>query len=145
SASSSPAWVVILAPIDRLLGVREMTSFFLNVILAAVLLWQVFTLAVRARMRPLWTSVLLVSVGVLTPLCVLVMAGMEHLLQTIVDLAFIASAIAVLSESDVRRSRTTMGMLAAVVTAVRYEGAVLVAIVALLLVVRGHRRDGVAV
>jgi hypothetical protein len=89
--------------------------------------------------------VLLLSVGLLTPLSVLVMNGMEHVLQTIADLGFVAGAVAVLSERESLRGRFWMLTLAAVVTATRYESAVLVAVVAVLLVIRGHRRDGIAV
>ena len=145
SASSSPLWVLILAAIDRVAGVHELTSFMLNVIFSALLLWLVFKLAVQARMNSVWTAGLLFSVGVLAPLSVLVMNGMEHLLQALLDLAFIASAIAVLSGSGSHRSRTAMWLLSAAVTAVRYEGAVLVGIVSLLLAVRGRWRDALVV
>jgi hypothetical protein len=145
SASSSPMWVLILAALDRVVGVHEITSFILNLILAALLLWQVFNLAVRARMNASWTCALVVSVGILTPLTVLVMNGMEHVLQTIVDLAFVASAITVLTGSESRHSRTVVWMLAAIVTAVRYEGAVLVGLVACLFMLRGRWYDALAV
>src|SRR5262249_52497480 len=43
SASSSPLWVLVLAAIDRVIGVHEITSFVLNILIAVLLLWLVFT------------------------------------------------------------------------------------------------------
>jgi hypothetical protein len=147
SASSSPLWVLLLAASYSIFGVHEITSLLLNVIACVLLLVVVFVAASRARMRPTAICVLLVAIGWLTPLNVLVMYGMEHVVQTVVDLAFVACAVTVLSEevADTRRSQIALWALAAVVTATRYEGVFLVAIVAVLLLARGRMRDMTAV
>jgi hypothetical protein len=142
SAVSSPLWVLLLAGTDRIFGVHDGASFAWNLAMSVVLLWVVFAIAQRARMKPAAVCILLVSLGLFTPLSVLVMNGMEHILQSAIDVVFVACGVNTLLEGD--RSRATkysVWFLAPVVTSIRYEGAFLVAIMAALFLMRQRWQD----
>jgi hypothetical protein len=151
SASSSPLWTVLLAAVFALVGPDERAPFVLNLVFALPLLGLAAFLAAE-RARPAWLTACVLGVAVLAaPLPTLALEGLEHILQAGLCLAFAAAGVRALccrtqpGRAPGARSRLALFALAPLVTAVRYEGAFLVAIVGVLFFAKRRWRDGLVV
>ena len=135
--SSSPLWTAILAAAYWCVGVRIGVPLVLNAILATaacVFVWVAF------RRRGLASSQVLVAMLALiflTSIPSLTMLGMEHVLQLLVDCAFIyLAAQALIASSD--EWPIALIAIAPVVTAARYEGLFLILPAICLFALRGR-------
>lgn len=137
-ASSSPLWTLLLAAAYSVTGVHEPTALVLNLMAVCGLLVLVFVLASHAGVSSAATAALLVSVSWLTPLAVLAISGMEHVVQILVDLAFMACAVEAIRSDATHRQRfqKLTWCLAPLVTGIRYEGMFIVSAVCLLMALR---------
>lgn len=138
SASSSPLWTLLLALVYRLAGVHVLTSLVMTVAFSAAMLVCADFVLRRLGVNALWRTVAVVWVAVAAPLAALAFEGMEHPLQILIDLAFVwvAARLVARKESGWDRLAAIAIALAAAATSVRYEGALIVAIVAVLLALR---------
>lgn len=170
SSASSLLWPLLVAGLFKLVGVQESVPLFLNLLAATGLLVLAYVLLQRfepaptpvrlvvrgagsawAQGRSLGTRRgwfqgarfgLLLALLFLVPLPALVFSGMEHLLQSVVVLAFFVLAAQVLASSPGGNSARWLTpergllLLAPLLTLVRYEGLFLVGAAALLLLVR---------
>lgn len=140
SASSSPLWTLLLALVFKIVGVREYIPLVMTILASAglvmladrILRW--YEVGVLARVLTLpW------MVGA-APLVAIIFGGMEHPLQLLIDTSFVYVAIRLVQQPEQRWDRLAFGglALAAATTGIRYEGAVLVAVVAVLTAIRGR-------
>lgn len=145
SASSSPLWTLLLAAAYALFGVRESAGLAFNVLFGVALLWCVARMARTAGVPTAAAAALLAALVFLTPLPTLAIEGLEHTLQILVDVAFLAHAVRLVEggAAERRADRWACLALAPLVTSVRYEGVFLVGVVALLLAAR-RRLGGAA-
>lgn len=140
AASSSPLWTLLLAAIYRVIGVHALLPLALNLLLAGLLLALLDLILWRHGAPPLLRLALLIVLGLLAPLPALIVTGQEHLLQTVIVILFAMQAARLLS--DPPNTRTARGetarlfVLAALLTAVRYEGLFLAGAAGLLLALR---------
>ncbi|MCK5139345.1 MAG: hypothetical protein KAQ85_05850, partial [Thermodesulfovibrionia bacterium] len=156
SSSSSPLWVLLLATGYLVIGVRDFLPLLLVLAAASLALIVADRICREQGIGRRQRTVVLLAVLFFTPLVPLVMTGMEHGLQIVVDLAFIHGAVCLLSQD--RRAAwppwrpgrgrrdpvLLLWLCAPLVTAVRYEGAFLIAVVCGLLLLRRQWRPLVA-
>jgi hypothetical protein len=139
AASSSPLWTLMLAALFRLLGVREWIPFALDALFAAAVLWLADRELERRRLGPLARLAWLLAIVLATPMPALVFCGLEHLPHLLVLLAF-TFALARELDAPAADAGVALPLLAAALTAIRYEGLFTVAIAALLLLATGRVR-----
>src|SRR5689334_13945119 len=145
SASSSVLWTLLLSLAYTVFGVNEIASLALNILFSILLLWFVFNLARKYKLSP-WLSFLLLNLIVfLTPLPTLIMEGMEHVLQVLIDLVFVFLSVKGL-RNDLQMSRVEKIILSLAtffVVAIRYEGLFLVFVVCCLLMFQKRLKDAI--
>lgn len=144
SGSSSVLWVLILALAELVTDHTALVPLFINLALAAVMV-AVSQFYLQKHMRSTWRIILTLVVVMLgMPLITLVFLGMEHILQSIVAVLFVfAGAHYVTQTNSDPGSRptatgevATLVLLAALSTAIRYEGLFQITAVGLYLVLR---------
>ncbi len=144
-AGSSLAWPLLLASVNRSVGLDERTPFTLNVVAAVTLLglaYAVLRRYVASRMGQVAALALLVLAA---PLAVLTLIGMEHTLQAVATLALAAVGVRLCAASTDRERRLFLGwtlLAAAATVAVRYDAASVLAMVILVALVTGGWRCG---
>ena len=137
-ATSSILWPLLLAAADRLIGVRDLTPLILNLLCASAVVVAAGLLLRRGGLPPAPAAAALAAIVLAAPLPTLVVIGMEHSLQVLVDLLFAGAAVEALARPRVGGAvRVGLLVLAPLVTSVRYEGLFLVGLAALLLAARG--------
>ncbi len=146
SSQSSLVWPLLIALFYLPAGPNEWAPLVLNIILATALLWYLYVLFKRAGLPDALNTVLLVAMIFSVDLPLMVLDGMEHLLQTLVGLAFVHTSVQVLAnESPPRRTTALLLALALLLPAVRYEGLFLLAPVVGLFWLRRRWLAGLAV
>jgi hypothetical protein len=138
--ASSPGWVLLMALIFKFVSPSEWVPLAMNLFCATalfVLTWGVFR-AFRVRAAAAFLGLL--AILVLTPIVPVSLMGLEHILQTAVDLGYIFAVAMLLGEDtpqDKRRmAYVSMLLLSPILTLVRYEGAFIVAVAGCLLLAR---------
>jgi len=142
STSSSLLWTLILSFFYGIFGVSEMTPFILNFFLATLLVLFIYYILEKYSIN-IWLKSLLVIVFIVgVPLPYLIFCGLEHVLQIFINLLFCYFAVKVVLSEYKNRSQENkitvlwLGILAFLVTLVRYEGLFLVFMVCLLLLIK---------
>jgi len=135
SSSSSLLWTAGVATLFRVIGIHEAIPLVLNVALGSVLLWLIFRCLTRSATQLSNTYLLLALIGIAlaAPLPALVFAGQEHILHSLVNLAFVALAASCLAQRERPLPSTsvrTLCALAALLPLIRFESLFVVAIVA---------------
>jgi hypothetical protein len=147
SCASSPLWVMLVAAVYFVAGPHQVVPLALNLVFGTALLGFLWAILQRRGFRPIPCFAVLTFVILATPLVPVAFTGLEHLLQTLVSLAFVWLAGESLAQArppwnDSRAIRWLLA-LSPVLTLVRYEGAFLIAVVSLLFLVR--KRVAIAV
>ena len=137
SSQSSLLWPLLLALVYLPLGPSVVVPLVLNMLFASLLVGAVYLLGRRAGLPPLLNLVLLLELVAFMPMNMMAFDGMEHLLQSLVSLVFVYLAVeALAAPAASRRQVVALLALMPVVTATRYEGLFLAAVVAPLFLLR---------
>jgi len=142
SASSSPLWTLTIALVYFIVGPAEIAPLLLCLVGGLLLLVVTDRLLREHGLGPAARAATLCGLVLLVPLPAVLFTGQEHVLQTTLSLAFVWTAAAVVSR---KRPLWLLAMLAAILTATRYEGLFLVLIAILLLALRRRYGAGVVV
>jgi len=146
SSASSLLWIFLLGLAYWCVGVHQSISLILNVVFASLLLTMVWAMLRSRRISPWLCFLVLLLVLFMTPLVPVAFTGLEHILQACVVLAFAYATSQSLAEGVAPKAQAAaikaLLLLAPVVTLVRYEGLFLLAVVALLFLIR--KRIGTA-
>jgi hypothetical protein len=121
-------------------GVNNVTPLVLNILFATLLvvtLGWIFESFAKALPRPYILGIV-VSVLFFAPIPSLIFTGLEHVLQTVVTLAFVCYASWLLAgrAANSRLSAATLAVFGFLASTARYEGLFAVGVVALLLCLR---------
>jgi len=140
----------LLAGIFKVTGVWEMGAFALAVAGSLALILACYIIARKAGVPAVVNAVLLVGMVVCVALVPLSISGMESTAQTAVDVIFLYLACGLAWESETSRGRwdwrsAVVIFLAAMVTAIRFEGLFLAAIIGALFLFRRRVGMGIAV
>jgi len=144
SASSSLLWTSLVASVYTVFGVNEIASLALNFVFSILLLWFVFDLGRKYELSP-WLNFLLLNLIIfLTPLPTLILEGMEHVLQILLNLVFVFLSVKALRNLSISPMEKVVFFLAScLVVAIRYEGLFLVFVVCCLLMIQKRLRDAI--
>jgi hypothetical protein len=135
SSSSSLLWTAGVAAVFRVFGVHEAIPLLLNVALGIPLLWLISRCLTRSntRLSNVYLFMALAAITLAAPLPALVFVGQEHILHSLVNLAFVALAASCLAQADGPLSAAKVRTLCAFATLlplIRFESLFVVAIVA---------------
>ncbi len=139
SSSSSPLWTLAIGGCFAALGPAAWLPLLLNVALATALLAVAGGLLCRAGMAPARVGMALLAIVFFTPLPALVCTGMEHVGHALLSVVTAWAAAGWLSDSSRTgraRGRRWLLMLLPLLTATRYEGLFLAAVITLGCLVR---------
>lgn len=144
--TSSLLWPLLLSPTYAVIGPWEPLSLVFNILCGTAMIALIWAILRDRGLRP-WTGFgLLVSIAFVVPAIPVAFLGMEHLLQTCLNLGFVYVTCESLADgAPPSRCRWYMRaaiVLAPLVTMIRYEGLVLVAVASVLFWIR--KRGGVA-
>jgi hypothetical protein len=142
SASSSLLYTLLLTVLFKIFSVNVLIPFIINCIAAFLLLTAIHRWLLRQEVAVVGRVVILVLLVFLAPLPILMISGMEHVLQCLFTFLFVTSFAEWLG--GMRSMETGMPVVkvrsawpvfiyAILVTAVRYEGLFLIALACLLL------------
>jgi hypothetical protein len=137
SSSSSILWPLLLAGAFKLFGVREIIPFVFALAAAAGLMAVLYREWTRRGDRPGWALGMLIAWMLFLPLGPILFNGMETMLQALVSVALAAVAVRFLADEKTGRV-LPLCLLAALASAIRYEGCFIAASVCLLLALRGR-------
>jgi hypothetical protein len=146
SSSSSPLWTLLLALLDRIIGVRDATPLVLTLLFATGAL-VVAHRALEQRLSPVRSFVALAALVILVPLPVVVLSGMEHALQILLVLAFAHGVTERITSARPDGALSAPGLLAlaAALPVTRYEGLFVIAVFGGMLAARGRVRLAAAI
>ena len=147
AAPSSPLWVMILAACFRVVHAhRDVVPLVLNAIWATVILVSLDAWLLACGFTPARRVFVLAATVVVLPLPSLAFAGLEHTMHVWVSLAFaIAAARSISRETTFPARDAGLAALAALLCAIRFEGAFLVIAAVLGLSARQRWRGALAV
>ncbi len=134
--------LVLLAASYLVFGINQLAPFILNLVLAGVFLAVCHRALRRFDVGPRTIAILLLALLLCMPVAPVLMGGLEHFLHASAAVAFLT--VAATRGSD-PAARATLGALAAVMVAGRYEGLFLVAAVAAMLLRERRWRSALVV
>ena len=147
SASSAHLWTVLCSAAHAVSGGSELYPLVLNVVFSTSSLAYLAFLFARAGFRPVGVMGALLAVWFFTPMPSLAILGMEHSLHMFLVFLFtgeLAERLTANRPSTIG-SCSRLGLAAFLVSACRYESCFLIAIAALMLVLRRRWREAVAI
>lgn len=142
SSSSSLLWTLLLSLAYFLFGVNETAPMVMNLILATALVWLIYGILQKYKIKPFFKIIILISIIFFTPLFSLIFCGQEHILHTFLTVifAYIAGKMLGITSEDFRQRRRyhVIGLLliSPLVMMARYEGMFLIFVVCLLFFLR---------
>ena len=126
SSSSSLLWTLLLSSIFYVIGVNDLVPFILNIILGTITIFMVYYILRFYKIHPVYNSLVLVGVVILTPLPYLIFIGMEHILQIILVIAFVYLSVKILTDIKSKPLNYYLLLILTVPLAmVRYESLIL--------------------
>ncbi len=140
ACASSPLWVMIVAAVYRVAGVHELVPLGLNLFFGSAVLILIWHILRRRGATPLACFAIPTAVMLLTPMVPVASTGLEHMLQMLVMLGLAEAASRALADDAPSAARSHANgwlmVLAPLATMVRYEGALMVGVIALLFCMR---------
>jgi hypothetical protein len=138
---TSIGWSLLIAAIFKVTGASIAVPIVLNVLGAAAILLVADAAMRRFHVATPWRAGVLQAIVFCTPLPLLVVLGMEHVLQTLVALAFVFQVCrTIVAPERSARAAAVGGGLAMLATVIRYDAVLVVAVaVGALLVARRGR------
>lgn len=133
SSSSSPLWILVLSVSYFIFGINMFIPFILNIIFATIFIFVAYSIFRYYKLNPVYNLIFLLFLIFFTPVPALIFTGMEHVLQIVLIISFIFTAVQIISEKNPSNPKYYLLLILAVmVVAVRYEDAIVVSMVAVL-------------
>lgn len=136
SSSSSPLWIVLLAVIYLIAGVRDYLPLLLNTLFTALTMFTADYYLRRCSVPALARLAALIGIVVASTMTAMVMIGMEHVVHLLLTIWFAAAAAEAIAREPgdrvaARRDVILLCIVGGLLGFSRYEGFFLVAIVCL--------------
>jgi hypothetical protein len=144
SAFGTIFWPLLLAPVFLLFGANALWPWILNAILSFALIAAAYRIVRRHVAAAAAQAALLMVMVLALPLAPLAASGMEHVLFLVLLLAFL-ELWARRMQSPAQTGLLTMAAVAALLAATRYEGMIVVALAAFLLLLKRDFAAGLIV
>lgn len=134
SSSSSLIWSPLIGLFYFVFGVNEITPFLLEWIISFSLILMVAWIFKRNDVPSIVSLAVLIFIVFVMPLPVLVFTGLEHILHSLLSVAFLCCSIRCLTKEVALKSGelSFLCLLAMLLTSSRYEGCALVFVISLL-------------
>jgi hypothetical protein len=143
SSTSSPLWTLLLSLTFIVFGAGGLAPLLFNVAAGTAIVVTIGRFMEARSASPVLTGAVLLIVIFITPLPTLTMSGMEHTAHALATLWFVFTAAAWLGSTRPTGTKrvAVVGLLAALVTALRYEGIFTVVLVILLFAIARRWRE----
>jgi len=126
SSTSSPLWTFLIAISYMIFGVNDYIPFILSLLTGILIIIYSHSILLT-RLDAFRSKIFIASTLIITPLSILTLSGMEHLLHALLNIIFLFSAIEYLNNQQVTWKNTALLSLTALtMTITRYEGLFLV-------------------
>lgn len=136
SSTSSPLWTFLISLTYMLFGVNESAPFLLAFIAGNLVVAACYAILSK-RLDGIRLAIFLAAAVILTPLAMLSLSGMEHILHGLFTVLLLFKASDFLSDPQPgRRDAVRLALLAASTTLTRYEGLFLVFSICLFLLLQ---------
>ena len=89
STSSSPLWTILLSVVYFITGVRVLTPFILNILIALTYLFWIYKVFLKESHNKIFLFITLTSIILFMSLPALVFMGLEHVLHSFLTLMFV--------------------------------------------------------
>ena len=143
SSTSSPLWTLLLSLTFVVFGAGALAPLLFNVVAGTAIVVTIGRFMAARSAPPLLTGAVLLIAIFITPLPTLTMSGMEHTAHALATLWFVFAAAARLGSTRPAGTKraAVVGLLAALVTALRYEGIFTAFLVVLLFAIARRWRE----
>jgi len=139
SSSSSLLWTLLISAFYFVFGVQEKLPLILNVIIASGAICLVYTALKDYGLTHIQKLMVLLILIFFTPVPPLVLSGMEHITQALINTIFVFLAARLLERDEPTAfDGRVLICLAILVPLIRYEGLFLIFTVSLLFLIRGR-------
>lgn len=135
SSSSSPLWTFLIGSLFKILRISDLIPVILCLLIA------VFTIIIMAfflkkDFSPISITAILISIIIFSPLPIMVLTGLEHLLHSFLNFILLFLLADSLSETTISRRHSFLILfLCGLLTITRYEGIFLIVIASLLFLI----------
>jgi hypothetical protein len=137
SSSSSILYTLLIAFCFKIAGAKEYIPLVLNIFFGVTLYLALWQVSIKERIRPLALFIVCIFVLFFTPLPALVISGMEHTLQILVDILFIYLVSKALeSKAAEKKYLWVLLAFASLSVMIRFEGIFIVGIASGLFLVK---------
>ncbi|MEX2016190.1 MAG: hypothetical protein WD873_06085 [Candidatus Hydrogenedentales bacterium] len=138
SCSSSILWVLLLAGAFWLFGVHDLIPLFINILFSIAFSFYLARQLAKYGVPPERCRWLVPIFLVFAPVLSTLFTGMEHVIHTLISLAFVIETVNLLERGrPTFRAALPLFVLAPLLTMARYEGLFLIAVVCVLMTFRG--------
>jgi hypothetical protein len=145
STTSSPLWTVMLAGAFYFFGVSDYTLLIFNFVISILLIISIASMMNRLKINSYFILIVAAFIILLAPFSIHAYSGMEHLLHSLLSLAFIFLSSQILSSPEKsgnnhpseKKLFIFLILLSPLLAGVRYEGLMLIGLVAFISVLRG--------
>lgn len=146
SSSSSILYTLFLATLIKLFNVNDYYPLIVNGLAAIAIYIFLWRVAIKAKVHSfIYFSIAILSM-LFTPIPALVLSGMEHTLQVLVDFVFIYFACSYLADSAKKNSQAFhLCILAALCVMIRFEGIFIVAVIGIIYLLKKRIKTAVLV
>mgnify|MGYP003870069845 CR=1 FL=1 len=126
-ATSSPLWTAILILIFKIFGYNELVPFYLNILIAVLIIIYAYRIIQRYYDNLTLSITLLLLVIISIPIIPMIFIGMEHLLHLLLSCIFIESIIKLKTNSQKKITNfLILAVLTSLLSLVRYEAIFLI-------------------
>ena len=130
SSTSSPLWTFLIAFSYKIFGINDWIPFALGLLCGSTIIVVSYGL-LKNKTNPFRLTIFLAIIIFFTPLSIMTLLGMEHVIHGLLTILLIYSATSYLAKND-QSQLTYVLLLSGLVTMARYEGLFLVFTIALL-------------
>jgi hypothetical protein len=126
SSTSSPLWTFLIAITQKIFGTNDLIPFVLCLFAGIFVIYYCYCL-LQKNLNPMELVFSLLFIVIITPLPILTLLGMEHILHSLFTICLLYSASTYLTINDFDfRQLSLILLLAGLVTIIRYEGLFLI-------------------
>jgi hypothetical protein len=138
STTSSPLWTFLIALSYKIFTVEDWIPFILCLLCGNLIIIESYRL-LKEKTNNLRLTVILLLIIIITPLPILTLIGMEHVLHGFVTILLLYQTASYFSRKEQnRRQLIAILLLASLLTMTRYEGLFLILAIIIMFIIKKH-------
>ena len=146
SSSSSILYTLLIALTFKIAGPIEQIPLYLNIIFGVLIFIVLGIIFKKEHIKSITAGIICMLVLFLSPLPSLIISGMEHTLQILIDVIYLYLASRALESKDFSKKRLALLLLfSALSVMIRFEGIFMVGIISMLYLVKKDLKTSILV